>query len=253
MRTGDVSVPHDGRGTFRPNPDGLNHKKVPDRRYRLHESQAVLRRWLTEGHPEAPDPPDEAPLFPIKRGYEATAYEEAALSPSGAEYALKQAADNAGIDPDRAHPHNFRKTAITRMRAKHEMDWEAIQLRIGASEQSITDLRAAYERLDADEKLQIVDSQLGGGTESETDESEPEAAPVPCVGCSQDIEPDWNVCPHCGADQHLASDTHAQLTKAAQEYGLEVMEASLDKAQSDLGVDRDTAADHLLESVFTDD
>jgi hypothetical protein len=138
------------------------------------------------------------------------------------------------------------------MRAKHEMDWEAIQLRIGASEQSITDLRTAYERLDADEKLQIVDSQLGGG-ESETDEPEPEAAPVACVGCSRDIQPDWSACPHCGADQQLASDTHAQLTKAAQEYGLEIMEASLDQAQSELGVDRDAAADHLLEGFFADD
>jgi integrase len=253
MRCGDVSVPHNARGTFRPNPDGLSHKKVPDRRYRLHESQAVLRRWLTDGHPEAPEPPADAPLFPVKRGYDSDHPEEAALSPSGAEYALKQAAENAGIDPDRVHPHNFRKTAITRMRAKHEMDWEAIQLRIGASEQSITDLRTAYERLDADEKLEIVDSQLGGGAERETDEPAPEAAPIPCVGCSHEIEPGWTFCNHCGAKQALESDTHAQLTKAAQEYGLKVMEASLEKAQSDLGVDRDAAAEHLLEGFFADD
>jgi hypothetical protein len=46
---------------------------------------------------------------------------------------------------------------------------------------------------------------------------------------------------------------YGKTTQTVRVYGLEVMEASLEKAQSELGVDRDTAAEHRLEAFFADD
>ena len=201
MRCGDVGVAGDESGTFRPNPDAIGHKKVDSRQYRLHESQRHLRRWLNEHHPEAPDPPDDAPLFPVKRGYDRANREECALSPSAAESALKGAAEAADIDPDRAHPHNWRRAAVTRMRAKHGMDWEAIQLRTGWSDQSLAEMKQFYRRIDAADKRALVDKQLGISDAEEPEGEAPE--PEPCVSCGSDVPPHGTICPACGTDQSL--------------------------------------------------
>jgi integrase len=201
MRCGDVTVNREEAGTFRPNPNGIGHKKVPDRNYRLHESQRHLRRWLNSHHPEAPDTPDEAPLFPVKRGYDPAEREECALSPSAAEAALKKAAEAAGIDSDRAHPHNWRRTAVTRMRAKHDMSWNAIQLRTGWSDQSLAEMKHFYRRIDEADKLALVDRELGVATEEDAEAEAPE--PEPCINCGANVPPHGTICPACGTDQSL--------------------------------------------------
>jgi site-specific recombinase XerD len=123
MKRGHVRVDGTDTPTFRPNPEGEGHKKVPDEWYRLHESQQQLRVWLNNHHPD--DHP-EAPLFSKIRGYDPADRENGAIHPKTAERALKKAAEQVGIDPDRAHPHNFWRAAVTRMRVKHDMSWEAI-------------------------------------------------------------------------------------------------------------------------------
>lgn len=194
IKRGDVDVPAGEPGTFRPNPDAVGHKDVPNERYRLHESRRHLRVWLNEYHPD--DHPD-APLFTKMRGYDPDDRENGAIHPATAETALERAAERAGIDTDRAHPHNFRKTAVTRMRVKHDMSWDAIQHRTGWSDTSLAEMKEIYRRIDEDERLAIVDRELGNETD---DEDTPAPTPEPCANCGRELDPDWNVCPGCGAD-----------------------------------------------------
>lgn len=201
LRCGHVSVNGEEAGTFHPNPNGIGHKKVPDRNYRLHESQRHLRRWLNSHHPEAPNPPDTAPLFPVKRGYDPAEREECTIHPNTAEGALRKAAEAANIDDDRAHPHNWRRCAVTRMRAKHDMSWDAIQLRTGWSDQSLAEMKQFYRRIDEADKLAVVDRELGVVDDEDAEAEAPD--PEPCVSCGADVPPHGTICPACGTDQSL--------------------------------------------------
>jgi integrase len=198
LKRGDVRVNGTEEPTFRPNPEGEGHKKVPDEWYRLHEAQHHLRIWLNNHHPD--DHP-EAPVFTTLRGYDPANREQGAIHPKTAEAALKKAAQNADIDPERAHPHNFRRAAVTRMRVKHDMSWEAIKLRTGWSDSSLSEMKQFYRRIDNADRLELVGRELGD------EPADPETAdrqnPTPCVNCGTTLEPQTRYCPDCGTDQQL--------------------------------------------------
>lgn len=199
LKRGQIEIPETGTGgSFRPNPDGMSHKNVPDERFRIHDSTGHLRLYLNRHHPD--DHPD-APLFP-KLDYKPSDRENGAFNSKTAGYHLKKAAERAGIDPDRAHPHNFRKLAITRMKVKHNMSWEAIQLRTGTSDNSLEDIKKAYRRLTEADKHKIVDRELG--YDEEDTETDAEPVTVECPACTREYTPDGpeaRICPYCGVDK----------------------------------------------------
>lgn len=193
IKRGNVDVSGESRDTFRPNPQGEGHKKVPDKDYLLHESSRHIRVYLQEAHP---DDHDDAPLFAKMADYER---QDGALHPDSAKKRLKKAAENAGIDPARARPHNLRKTAVTRMRVKHNMTWEAIQMRTGWADSSLSQLKSVYRSIENSDELEMVEAELGAETDTESEE-----LPSPeCWQCSRDLEPGDTYCSGCGVSQDV--------------------------------------------------
>ena len=213
LRCGDVSVGEEPR--FRRNPDGPGQSGSSDGMHPLFESQQALRRWLREYHPEAPDPPDEAPLFSVKRGYDPESREDCALSPSAAADALESAARAADIDSDRIGPRNLRRTAAVRQRAAYDLDWETIRARTGLSDDGIATVERLCERVDIDEENYHDAASSGpkpgddGSTsvaavDDEKSVSQDDEDTSACVDCGADLPDRGTYCPVCGVDQSAA-------------------------------------------------
>jgi len=209
LRCGDVSVAGDGR--FRRNPDGLGQSTSPDVTHALFESHRSVRTWLDEYHPEAPDPPSEAPLFPVKRGYEPDDRRACAVSPSAAADALESVAEAAGIDPARVRPRNWRWTSALRQRAVHDTDWETIRKRSGWSDDGISAVQTLHRESDAGDRW----SRAGMGDGLATSDDDPAPAgdrtgrtdgadPSYCVDCGAELPSHGRFCPGCGVDLQRA-------------------------------------------------
>ena len=217
MRCGDISLGEEPQ--FRRNPDGLGQSSSSEGTHPLFERQQPLRRWLREYHPEAPDPPDGAPLFPVKRGYDPENREDCALSPSAAADALESAAETAGIDSARVRPRNLRRTAAVRQRAAYDLDWETIRARTGLSDDGIATVERLCERVDIDEE-EYRDAASGGptpvddgstGVAAVDDEpaSQDDEGTSACVDCGADLPDRGTYCPVCGVDQSAADGADA--------------------------------------------
>lgn len=214
LKCGAIETPREAPGTYTPNPDGLGQKGVPVERYRLHESQAQLRQWLAEHHPEAPAPHEEAPVFPVKGGwYDPGDRSEMAVSGDAARAALRRAAEDAGYDAERVHPHNLRKTAVVRMRVKHDMDWSAIALRAAWNDSSLPQMKEIYRRIDEGDRLAIVDEQLGLDT---GEDAGSDVEQVDCVNCGRMVSSLAEVCQFCGASQSPISEERRELLETVR-------------------------------------
>lgn len=193
--------------TFRPNPRGVGQKGVPTKDYVLHESARHLRLYLAESHPDAHR---DAPLFAKEHGYDADDRENSALGRRGAFGRLMVAADAAGIDRKRAHPHNLRKSAVVRMRLKHDMSWPAIQKRMEWSDKSLPAMKEIYHAIDNTEEIELVARELGYSAPDDT-EAPPES--VECWNCGREIDPHDSFCRGCGVEPD-ADPVDAQLGRA---------------------------------------
>lgn len=190
MLRGDINL---GRNppTFRPNPQGVGHKDVATKEFVLHESTRHLRIYLNEAHPEADD---DAPLFALRRGYDADDRENGAMSPRTARRALTRAAEAAGLDVERARPHNLRKSAVVRMRMKHNMGWDAIQKRMEWSDSALPKMKEVYRAIENEDEIEMVARELGydddAATEADVDRD--------CWNCGASVEPADTYCAACG-------------------------------------------------------
>jgi len=118
LRVGDIKGLETDRPEFTPNPDGINHKGAPDKRYPILYSQADLRSYLNNHHI---DSRPEAPLWHVLRGYDTENPEMGALSGDRIRDVLRECRQRAGVDKP-VNPHNFRHTAITRLRRSGARD-----------------------------------------------------------------------------------------------------------------------------------
>ena len=188
LRVGDIDL--SGRaGKFRINEDAVALKGASGTRP-ITWSRGHVANWLNV-HPRSED--DDAPLF-----HKLTEIEErdddGALSYNQIQSRLKDIAERAGIDRDRANPHNFRHTAITR--------W----IKEGLSEQEIK--HRAFWSKDSDQLFKVYSHVSEGemndqilakyGLEADGEEIVPELDE--CVQCGTPLRDDVpRFCPGCGA------------------------------------------------------
>lgn len=189
LRVGDIKGLESDRPEFVPNPKGINHKKAPDKRYPLLSSRADLRSYLSNHHI---DRRPEAPLWHVLRGYDEEHPEEGAVSGSQLRKRLKKCKQRAGIDKP-VNPHNFRHTAITRLKRSGTRD-DLIQHIAGWKDPRMLELYDHTTDREMNDQLRV---QAGFLDETETDTAPPE--PRPCGNCQELVSPTSRFCPRCGA------------------------------------------------------
>lgn len=236
LRVADVDLESE---TFQVNPDGAAQKGVEDYevgRWPLKDSLFFLRRWLAQGHPEAPEPDPGAPLFPKVEGYDPDRREECAASPKAVGHQVRQAAARAGVDKP-TNLHSFRHASVKRDRWKYEMDWDVIQDRRAWSDESLAEMMITYGRLDEEERIDRMKRQLG----YTVDEAEADAAAADpqCPNCGMDVEPSWAICPSCYVEideWSPSGGTEREVRRFLARFDgdtAELLNAVLDRAEAD--------------------
>lgn len=241
MRCGDVITDGEDAGSFHSTSDASTIAEETGQIYPLYESRGHLRTWLYTYHPEAPNPPDDAPLFPVKRGYEAETCKQCALSPSAAEDALRNVADAASIEAGRVRPYNLRRTAAIRMRAKHGMSWDAIQSRGGWSDESLAELKRVYRRIEASDNLTLTDCGLVACNVAESGDTTDNREA--CVDCGADIPPNSRFCPLCGIDQSVEDRLLSSPQGDDVQQGVQCVEAQ--QEYQGIGPDQELPEDEI--------
>jgi integrase len=198
LRVGDIQGLETDDPHYVPNPNGEGHKGAPDVEYPLVYSQAELRAYINNYHI---DTRDEAPLWHVNRGYDFENPVECALSGDRIRDVLKECAKRAGISKP-VNPHNFRHTAITRLRRTDYTDQEIRHI-AGWADSRMLD---RYDHTTAKELNRRIRERAGLVDESEAEEA---TKARPCSNCRQRLKPSIRFCPNCGfgatADAHLAS------------------------------------------------
>lgn len=197
LRAGDVDLDNEPP-TVRLNPDGRSQKGAEDHavgRIDLKDSAVHVRTWLREDHPEAPDPPDDAPLFPVENGYDPEDRANCAAHPQTVADQVKDAAEDAGVSKP-VNLHSFKHAAVKRFRWRYGMTWEAIRDRVLWSDNSLAEMMEIYGRLDEGERRERIREQMG----QTTDQGDDGPAVRPCGTCSTEVPASANFCPQCGAD-----------------------------------------------------
>lgn len=189
LRIKDIHDLNTERPYYTPNPKGVGHKGAPDSRYPILQSRAELRNWINHHHP---DPRDEAPLWPVLRGYDYDNPKECAISTDGLRSTLQACARRAGLDKP-VNPHNFRHTAITRL-SREGLQPQQIQHIAGWSDDRMLE---AYDHTTDRQRNEQIRLQAGfiDETEDDTGPSEPKT----CGNCRETLKPTAQFCPRCGA------------------------------------------------------
>ena len=189
LRVQDIDLK--GRaGTVTLNQEAVGRKGASGKRP-LTYSKPYVANWL-DVHPRSGDP--DAPLFhrltKPNGGWDED--DDGALTYQQLHRLLKQIAEEAGVDRDKANPHNFRKTAITQ--------W----IRQGFSEQEIKH-RATWvkDSQQFETYSQVTDEEMNqqilaeyGLAEDETEHNKPDLED--CPQCQATLRGDPRFCPGCG-------------------------------------------------------
>lgn len=215
LRRKDVSLSGE-HPTFEPNPNAKDgYKDVEIKRYPIHYSERHLRRWLNKRHPD--EHPD-APLFPVKIGYDPADRQNMAMAPRTAGDALNDIAERTEIDRARVNAHAFRHAAVRRMKTdpNFDFDWETVKLRTAWSDRSFNEMKRLYGALENDEQLDYFAECAG--RESDSDES---ATPMfdECPNCGEENRRDARYCDRCGREM---SEDAQQLRAQAENRIVEV-------------------------------
>lgn len=195
LRVGDVDLSGD-RPTFTPNAEAVGQKGVDIKPYTLYDCVADLRVYVNRFHPD-PDT-DDAPLWP-KRGYDASAPDEYAVSARQIRSILQDLAETSGLPDDvEVNPHAFRHAAVGRWKERG-YSLAQVQRRTAWADSAAADMWAKYgdpddERIDAEiDKIEGRDPPTDG--EGET------AEPVERYDCGNCGATGWTTghCGQCGA------------------------------------------------------
>lgn len=211
LRVGDVDL-EGKRATFRPNANAVGLKGADIMDYPLIDSKAVLRTYLNQIHPR-PDRDDVA-FFHKLPGYGNDFSEtDGALSSTTVRQQIRSAAEKAGIEKP-VNPHNFRHSAITRMRREgysrseieHRVMWEVD-----------TDMWKTYEHIAGEEHNDAIFEQAGVVEDSGATLSRERH---PCGNCQEPLAPHHEFCPRCGEP---ATQRARRVQDAAEDDGLDML------------------------------
>jgi len=158
------------------------HRKGAEGNSPLSFSRAYLANYLAGDHP-CPDDP-EAPLFHKKQHYEDG---DRAVGTNRIRTIIKDMAEAAGIDRDRANLHNFRHSAITRWRAQGIPD-HRIEKRVKWVEGS--DMFRVYDNPEEEDSTKQQAIAFGAADPEDFDD----------VGIDREAGDELTDCPVCGAD-----------------------------------------------------
>jgi integrase len=188
LRVGDVDL-EGPKATYTPNPNARGLKGAAIRDYPIIDAKGVLRSYVRQTHPR-PDRDDVA-LFHCIPGHGNPIDGDGALTPTAIRNQLRRAADNAGLDKP-VNPHNFRHSAITRMR-REGYDRGEIESRVHWTVDS--DMWATYEHIASAEHNQAIWERAG----VVEDDDGPEPERRPCGTCMEPVAPHHDYCQACGA------------------------------------------------------
>lgn len=172
-------------------------------------ARPYIANWL-ESHPKRRDP--QAPLFcatqggsrPQEDGSIISWEEGDVLSRTQAHNRLKAVAERAGMEPSRMKPHNFRHTAITRMRDQG-IDDDRIKFMVGVKPRS--NILERYDQADNRKMMQRLREQHGLAPEEDAPVGRPSLDE--CPQCQTTLRESVRFCPSCGTpmDTEAAEET----------------------------------------------
>ncbi|MWG34785.1 tyrosine-type recombinase/integrase [Halomarina oriensis] len=198
LRVGDVHLDGD-EPYLTPNTDvedglkDLSLEAIP-----ILHSRADLRAWLRHPHP-APDM-DEAPLWAIRRGFDRDEAQQCALSDSRARNLIRDAAERAGVKKP-TDPHNFRRTAATRLSNSDRLTPQEIQSITGWKSSTLSEMIDVYDYTSDAERASAIHQALGFSAGTEDDENALTLESLPCGTCRETVSTSADYCPNCGAPQ----------------------------------------------------
>jgi len=190
LRVGDVDLDGD-TATFRPNPNATGLKGADIKDYPLIDCVATLRNYLRTTHPR-PDRDDVALFHKMSgAGYEISEDDDGSMSPGNMRKQLMAAADRGGVDRP-VNPHNFRHSAVTRMRregytrseVEHRVCWEVD-----------SDMWQVYEHITAAEHNDSIFEKAGVVDDGDAEDPVRET----CGNCHEAVAPYHQYCPRCGS------------------------------------------------------
>lgn len=189
LRVRDVDLDSE-TATYTPNPNAKGLKGAAIQPYPIIDAKSTLRSYLRSTHPR-PDEPNVAFFHKIPgHGNTIEADDDGALSPDTIRTQLRKAAEKGGVGKP-VNPHNFRHSAVTRMRregydraeVEHRVHWRVD-----------TDMWQVYEHISGAQHNEAIFA-AAGIAESEDG---PDASRAPCANCTEPIAPHHDFCPKCG-------------------------------------------------------
>lgn len=207
IRVGDVELGVKS-GRIRLNDDAKGLKGASGPRPLLW-ARPFIEDWL-KAHPS---PEDDAPLFcclqsgkrPKEDGTMVTWEKGDPLTRSRVATMLKNVAEEGGVPREKVKPHNFRHTAITRMRSENVSD-DRIKFMVGVAPDS--DILERYDQADNETMMERIRADHGLEVETEVDVGRPSVEM--CPECSKPMQELANFCSNCGAD--LSGNAGAETT-----------------------------------------
>ena len=197
LRIRDLDGLNGPEATFTPNPNGNANKRVPIQPYPLNKAVRYVRRFVNEGHPHHQDADNwlDAPLFPVKQGYNPAEPNTKALGPHGARNTLRRTARRTTIEKP-VNPHNFRHSLVTRMMANGH-DTTDLQTQFAWSPSTVEEMVEYYQGVEREDRLKRLWKNAGIALK---DEEEDVVEPVVCYNCEIENPPGANVCYNCSAN-----------------------------------------------------
>lgn len=212
IRLGDVALDQQS-GTITLNSDAVGLKGATGPRPLLW-ARPFIAQWLSV-HPRRDE--DGAPLFcatqsgrrPQEDGGWVTWEKGDPVSPSQVRNRLRDLADAVGVDRAKVKPHNFRHTAITRMRDEGVSD-DRIKFMVGVAPDS--DIIERYDKQSDQRMLDRVREAYGMETPgSEVGQPTMEN----CPQCTAPLRGSARFCDSCGTPLDMAAAEEQQATRDA--------------------------------------
>lgn len=203
IRVGDVEF-DERTATVHLNDDAVGLKGASGPRPLLW-SRSYIASWL-DNHPRREDP--DAPLFcttqggrrPTESG-ELVEWEAGdPLSRTQLQTRIGKVAERAGVDRGKVKMHNFRHTAITRMRNQGTPD-DRIRFMVGVAAES--DILERYDHADNQQMMARIREAHGIEANGDLDVGRPSTRS--CGSCSSQLRGSARFCPKCGAPQDVSA------------------------------------------------
>jgi integrase len=190
LRVGDIDL--DGEEpSFSPNEDAVALKSLDRDDLPILYSRAELRTWLRTHHP---DPRDEAPLWPTLVGYDPENPHDHALGGDGLRSMLRRVAGRTDVEKA-VEPHNFRRTAATRLSNSDRLTPQEIVHVMGWSDERMLDV---YDYTTDAERSSQIHQQLGFSDGATDDDESFDLSPVTCWNCKATLSSSARFCERCG-------------------------------------------------------